>query len=957
MANRKNDITPVGDGSVGIDSSINDINAQQIQRAVSEQNLKWQIGQNSSIKGIYNATLMMVRRWSAADKINLISAYGDVTRLSKTPSEDELNQALTTILISSMRKEDLKKILGEQEAVANQLAKDVRKTNSTTTDKAKRYFRMGNINSYFNETGKNAANTKQLLKGINKTSKFKIDKVFRKNVLPKLRQEIISVLSGFTNKDLAQLAEKMNVDFEDGVADKILREQIANKVNLYVAVLLGKQKGISHIGLDPDELEAIEDLLNLTSFAWVTGNATIGPNELAEKKLMAMQAKKRLNAQLKFQKDRYKIFSKRDTGKLKQKNYLINRNKPNVQRGIGRKIFDSSLFDDFTDEDYIKLAISLGLNVDRPLDDIKIDVQRIVGAEEQSINSSTNKLNKIEKKLQKKPDSQKLIKQKQDAEYEVSTKKSASVLNRLLKERVSAAQEYSDQVPVVSINESGKISSEAILKAVPVVVVGSLNAGRLQSKEQAKEAKKEENILINSRTNSLRDIVNDTDTLDLIRLGMIYKDGKFNKYLNRLRDSDYIVEDKDKTNALGVSINPLSAIGSSSGSNDSSTILKGIYSLMVNTFSAIGEKSQEETSSVSPRAKKILSQDQKNKMRAGYNAWRDRVKSAKENGSIDIVFSSNKGQLKNLTVEKNKLSSLIKYFNNASITPEKENGKPVIRPVLDLNKSHESVLKIEDYVKDIKDNTSNLADSLSGFKTLFAGLQQVGTSVNSVLASIGLTTAASVAGATTESTINAIETVTNKNATGGILRAKSSKRSNVSNIITGDHPKNKNNTELVSVDWANKKIKVKPIRSSSETVSSSKSLENSNLSSKRQLKSSDLNSPLSVGIQSGLVYYKKSLTDVTDDGSGTAVKVYSINSSINEKVKVGDSEMSIFDLLYGIYSYVPSIVSAINSGNTLLASISANTARTASNISNSSSSGGAGSFSFPNNLDSILKGI
>jgi hypothetical protein len=39
------------------------------------------------------------------------------------------------------------------------------------------------------------------------------------------------------------------------------------------------------------------------------------------------------------------------------------------------------------------------------------------------------------------------------------------------------------------------------------------------------------------------------------------------------------------------------------------------------------------------------------------------------------------------------------------------------------------------------------------------------------------------------------------------MKAKTS----VSSIVTGDSPLGKNNTEVVSVDWANKKLNVKPV--------------------------------------------------------------------------------------------------------------------------------------------------
>ena len=146
---RKNDITPVGDGSVGLDPSITDAAAKEINKAVSENNLKWQLGRNSAIGGVYDSVLRMVQRWSAMDKINLISAYGDPSRISKSPSDDELNQALATILVAYLSKDDLKKIIGDQERISQTLSRDVKKTNAATNSKAKRYFNISNYRSQY----------------------------------------------------------------------------------------------------------------------------------------------------------------------------------------------------------------------------------------------------------------------------------------------------------------------------------------------------------------------------------------------------------------------------------------------------------------------------------------------------------------------------------------------------------------------------------------------------------------------------------------------------------------------------------------------------------------------------------------------------------------------------------------------------------------------------------------
>lgn len=954
---RKNDITPVGDGSVGLDPSITDAAAQEINKAVSENNLKWQLGRNSAIGGVYDSVLRMVQRWSAMDKINLISAYGDPSRISKSPSDDELNQALATILVAYLSKDDLKKIIGDQERISQTLSRDVKKTNAATNSKAKRYFNISNYRSQYSNAAQSAANDKQLIKGIKKGFKFSIDKIFRKEALPRLRKEIDSVLKGFTNQDLAELCVRMGIMFEDGTSAKLLRNQIINKINLYVSILLGKAKGVSHIGLTPDELSAIEDVLNLTSFAWITGSSAIGPNILGEKKKIAMNAKKRFEAQVSLLRDRSKA-----TGKRKNSKYS------KISRGIGRAMMNTDLLN-ISDGEYENLALSLGIDINnKTIDQIKAEVQLLIGSEERDILKRQEKLAKVQQKLKDSPDSKRLRRKFQDLSENLKAREKSSTLNALLKEKNTLAQDYSDKIPVITLNESGKIASEAILKAVPVVVVGTTAGGRIQSKEEA--AKARDNTSFTNKQNNLESFRDklfanrDTNTTNnnLSVSGKVNRKSVFKsemadglKEIFNLEEQQINQAGKELKELALKNINITNNITKQYNSQLNSQINNQASNLSGLLFAAILseiDKAAKNNTPTAPIVKK--SRTWTDDQRVKFSKTKADRKEARKNGK--------EAQEINVSVEQDtKLSKLAKYFSKSIITPEIIDGEHVIHPVLDLNKSHDVVIDIGKHTKDMSASLKTIASEVTGLKNVTAGLQSVGTAVNTVAATSALQLAidalnAAVRGAAEGSTMTA-------NDSGGTLKARTSnlntrlKSNNVSNIITGDHPQNKNNTEMVSVDWSNKQIKVKPLNRETLTTKSQK-LQNSNLSSKRELSTADRNSPLSVGIQTGLVYYKKSLSDVTDDGSGTAIKVYSVNSSLNEKIRVGDTEMSLFDLLYGIYSSVPAIAAAITSSNQILATISSNTARTASNISKISSNSSSGSgFSFPTNLDSILEGV
>ena len=552
----RNDITPIGDGSVGIDSSITDTSAKQIQEAVSEQNLKWQLGVNSSMKGIYNAVLSMVSRWSAADKINLIVAYGDPSRISKTPSDDELNQALATILISRMRKEDLKKILGEQESQAKNLLRDVRNIETSTTNKNKRYFSLKDLNNVYNRTGKMSANDKQLLKGLKRDFNIDIPRIYRKEALPNLRKELTSLLSGYNKMEIAKIANRLGISFEDGIAEKNLITQIINKVNLYAALLLGRQRGIRNIGMSQEELDGIEDLLSYTSFAWLTGKPVLSTFDFAQKRIAAKNAKKIMAANKKNLRERLSVTkgSKIDRNGNRKPKFFSFRSKARTEsaRGLGRMIFSSSLLSNLTDDDFVSIAERMGIpDIDKMnIDQIKSEVYMMVGSEEEGIKSSLTDLIALSAKPASgiKFISKRRQKKKNEIIERIKQQRAAGFLKNIIKDSAAASQEYSDKIPVVSINESGKISSEAILKAVPVINVGDIHAGRIQSRKEADEAKNALNLGTNTKYKKLEPYLNSL----LLNVNT--------RHFGRRRNGKFLFDVNDKNNKFPFSLDDLKTI-------------------------------------------------------------------------------------------------------------------------------------------------------------------------------------------------------------------------------------------------------------------------------------------------------------------------------------------------------------------------------------------------------------
>ena len=178
----------------------------------------------------------------------------------------------------------------------------------------------------------------------------------------------------------------------------------------------------------------------------------------------------------------------------------------------------------------------------------------------------------------------------------------------------------------------------------------------------------------------------------------------------------------------------------------------------------------------------------------------------------------------------------------------------------------------------------------------------------------------------------------------------------VSNFISGDAARGTNNSanpEQVSIDWNAKRYSVKPIPMHADGVSSA-----SSSGQVTKMTSSERSAPMSVNVASNLISYSNKLKNdnITDDGSGKAIKVYNVdNSFLTEEVSVGGVDMSLMGMLANIYTEITGIHSTVKTGNTLLTTVAAN-ASTASSSGSSSSGSNPFAGGFTSSLDGILGG-
>ena len=973
----KGNTTPIGDGSVGIDNSVTSAAGQAIQEVVSENNLKANLAANGSMKNIFGATIRMVARWAPGDKMRILQDYGSVDMVKKNASDEEINNAVATVLISHLPKEELRKIIGKEEVTEKKITKDVAAINQRSLNFRKKQFnanafgasnQAGASGTARNNLVKNSNDDKQLLKGL-KNQGAAVTKA-DSTEFKRIRKELEEVLKGMTNIQLATIAANlgMSADDTDGsMSKKTTIKYICNMVNMYTILLLGKDtSGISPAKFSKEVVAQIEELLLLTSGGWMTGKVGINDLTLREKRKAAMAAKKELKANKEANDIKAKARAQAESikrtrggkikydssGNIKMKsgflgikkkdNAHLNANTKKMRDLIIKKLGGGDI--DKVDMNALKnLAASQGIEgyEDKTKTELLDELALYAAKESEGVTAKSKEIiDKAKKEAAKyvKSDPEKAKQIMANAKKEVTNTRSASFLGALEKGE-EGSQEYSDKIPVISFSgiklsmtrttdlSTGDDIYSGKLTGIAKFHKGGFGAGKIQSNADATAAKDADKNAIATKVNAEYDGAGGFDAANAA-----HEESKAgNKFKSGMK-------------AIGSNLLDVATFGISGAFKEArerkEAEAEGMYATGATSFIAgdsLTDKANPERVTIkgdgSFSVEPVTSGPQNNNSPFALDQYATGKLKGTSTKDSPIVF----------------MKSLKKYVSKHSrdlFSSALLNRRDKIQPVYAVNKGFEFIDNgLKENLKSTASAMQQVASQVEQIPTMMMGLQQGGTAFNAEAAASGVAMALNIA--------NQAATSAAQFATGGSMRGGNK----VSQIITGDHPAGKNNTELVSVDWTNKNINVKPIPMMA-TGGDVQSNAASNITNVKRMTSSERSKPMQVSISSGVVKYDKTLSDVKDDGTSTAVKVYSVNSGITEKIQVGDTEMSLFDAVYGVYSSMAALVAGVSTSNQLLASISGTSAASVKAINrlNSAQNGNGSPFSFTTELDDVLAG-
>jgi single-stranded DNA-binding protein len=986
--NEKKSNGPIGNGEVGITEGVESPEGKQIDAAISEANLEYQLKVNSQMKGAYEAVQKMISYWSNSDKLSVLNSYHVAsTELPKHPTNEQINDLLARTLLARTPKDQLKRIIQQQTAMDTKLEHTVQTLNARASAAQKQTFGPVDINDTYNNI-RRTTDFNQFSHGMNQ-SNFTLHPAMGV-IYHQLNKELRDILRDYGNNDLGVLADKLGAEYDDGDTRAVVIRNICNRVQEYAGLITGRTRGVHHSTFDADEVDQVEDLLTMTSFAWIAGKVEMTDKEILKKRQEATAAKRlvRERAQLMGGTEGllsgFKRAVARGTHPIKTHNHNVSmrdlmgiraeRTYRNFFRpggnpfGIdtggdadkGREVLTNYL-KTLKPEQLVQMAADIGHQGDT-LDETIDNLARYIPLEYQQA-TGQNFLGRIRRSVSAGMYGHKIT------NAFAKSKLGSAVMEQfgLDKKSIEASneavglttlgklfngskpdQEYSDKIPVVTFNESGNLISKAIIKAVPVYITGQAAVDEYIDENGKKRRKSRLGILDPNKT---YDTDNDIDINEAIKAtisgGMTPE-----QYLYRKRMSEGMgVEMADQ----GINV---------SGGNVFAGGLQE-QNAYVN-YGAGSEGPYFDKKDFGKLYRKIDSLSPAYAATKASNLNKISVKglsnintpTAKQKKSEDDLFSN--GQANEFKLSRMKTTVMSKFTKG--IFGKRKIAYSDVIPVLDINKSNEFAFNNNKFLENIDSNMTNITNFLNtDVPVMYAGLQEVGLSANLVSAVAPLITAekaiTSITNAITKYGLktNFGSADINTFATGGVAKAASAS-GGISSIMTGDSLNSKPNPEVVSVDWNHKKINVTP---TTNNTASANTTAKSGTTVASRMTSSERNSPMTVSLSNSLVTYTDTdLDDGIKSSDSTALKVYAINNGLNTKVDVGDTQMTVADMIQNVMSYSANINQLLAELIKINATIAAKPTSASSSGSNSTVSSSETSLSDIANgsLSSLLKG-
>lgn len=1002
-----NNTTSLNDGAdagIGLGSGYGSSIAAQIDSVLSLDNLDEELKNNPKLQELYKNVKHMVAAFLPGDKRRII-ADANPAGLSRVPSGDSpkvdeiLNQECARAILASLPQSDLNKLIAKVKAKQSKVSKDLISAEQSAAAYAKKFLKAQDPNGKYSASLNASGGKAVLALKIESGETFSFDNQTAKEALPKLMKELDGALSKkrISMKDLVTIATNMKIKFDEGCSWDELKKKIKNVINIYVALVLGKEEGIHASRFDEATTSQIEEILLTTSFGWVTGRVGMNDTSIVAKRKAAEAAR----AAAKAYSDNLVARSKND------KKYVKTNIKYNKKTGEEKKVVlkTKKRFTGKSKEGYDMFVQSAKAITQQFGLDFDEDTNKVLGAEDsdkvkklreylesigisdasngnidalvidaatQSANEGADIRDQMAKALREKN-----VKKRKEMLDAIDKRKSTTIVGGIYGKKEQYEQDYSDKIPVISFNNDGELTSETVAKAVPVWVVGEGKPGTTYGgdKEKAAKAKNKDKAYGDEFGKQMFNKLFGDNTKKQLEKSDKKRNGLISRIAGKAKFAKDLIDKYTGEDYKGMSMDEISnkikadqgydedlgpATEDAIGINTSMSIAPQWLDFQKDVRYWMGFGENEDGEATQPR--------NWSEYLTGLDSYLEKDTS---NSEKIAKYLKNVNKFASSKYIKPKMTKSAWRGLDRNYAKAVKGGSEVM-PVVDITTKTKNVQTLSDDIKkignvlnSISQSTGSVAADTAQLPYYIMSLQEAGLSANAASGGgiAGLVqTVANAAMTAVGEDLKQKAAKTANFATGGTMKAR-----NVSSIITGDAMgknifKGGAKPELTTVDWAKKTIDVKPIPkfatggSVSATTATKES--NSGIRSVSRLNTAERNAPMSVGISSGLVKYSKKLSDVDDDGSGTAVKVYSVNTGINDKIKVGDTEMSLFDAVYGIYTMIGALTEAVSSQTEIQASIASGISSlnsTAATISDNMG-GDSGGFSFSDEFDAMLAG-
>lgn len=916
---------------IGTSSQTSGITKQlEVERSRANYQYRIQISEQKAMK-LRQYAYKMVYRWTINEKLQMIQSYGELDLVKNKNDEEEINRQLVETLLVNLSEGELNAIVQQVNYTERELMNNINRLNNHHSAELEAAMR-------FRAGGMPVAARMQSAGGDEKGQKAQFEPLkngFAINSI--LRKELNEIFKTYSKAQLAILANEMGIVFDDGDGPAIVKDKIITELGYYVAMMTGKSKGMMNI--TAGVVDGAKKVLRMTSFAWTVGETPVTARERAHLLTKAKEAKAIADARNKMLGAKTKKISKNKAIYIKE---LYSGANADPKKKIRYENLTKLSYDEL-----LNRAAEMGILVTEKMNTDQI-IAQILKKEEGAMKQQ-NKLLKQYKKRLSKGDLQgasDITAKAQALKKYIGTPNAGSNMGLVgTPKGLAAGSGTAGGVPTIKIDENGNILSEFIDMAVPVIIVGQTKAG---FNEKAREVN-ETNSRIKSANDDpvVRMLLAKNPKLsldDALREAQNTKSDKKNKkkfaqeMAKYLKDNKLDISDLPKFAEIAPANTALSAIGVGSAIANKSEFSKWYERGKDEDGNDINDsKIDKRLIDVSaPEAK-----TRKSKADIGPGSYTSIW--GKDPSGILRLFANEEDRKNNKQLDDSQ------YFNTASqglgfVNIRRQPAMPVwiVNGFTEyLNEHVES-----GFEKVVSANSAIYTYLSSSLPVLFAGLQQAGTAFN-------LEGPAATAAAVMDNVMGAMDVVFAKMksdnlkglvemyATGGTGKATKpsvslSPSNSYSQFMTGDSTDGKENPEMVSVDWNNRQFAVKPVKPTVE--GSTKLTDNERLTA------------FGVSFREGTVRYRNDISGDTDDD--IALKVYPVTPGINDKVEVNGQEVSMIELMAGMYGSVMSIQGLLGQSVELTRAIAAKPVA----VQSSSDSGSSVGESFPTNLDGILRG-